>query len=180
MLAAGLRCVRQMQTSYRIRIPMPATALTNLALDLEPGELSKTGRACETVSINGAKIRVTPVFYAYWRFAAERQRIFYRRLTRTVGHLTNDPVLRNFKFTNAYRASDRVSQYLIRNVIYREDLPRDGTNLFFRILLFKLFNKIETWTFLEDEIGPLTWETFNFDRYNSLLSACHGAILGGP
>jgi len=149
---------------------MPATALTNLALDLEPGELSKTGRACETVSINGAKIRVTPVFYAYWRFAAERQRIFYRRLTRTVGHLTNDPVLRNFKFTNAYRASDRVSQYLIRNVIYREDLPRDGTNLFFRILLFKLFNKIETWTFLEDEIGPLTWETFNFDRYNSLLS----------
>jgi len=126
------------------------------------------------------KNSVTPVFYAYWRFAAERQRIFYRRLTRTVGHLTNDPVLRNFKFTNAYRASDRVSQYLIRNVIYREDLPRDGTNLFFRILLFKLFNKIETWTFLEDEIGPLTWETFNFDRYNSLLSACHGAILGGP
>ena len=28
------------------------------------------------------------------------------------------------KFTNAYRASDRVSQYLIRNVIYRPDLPR--------------------------------------------------------
>jgi hypothetical protein len=149
---------------------MPATGLTNLTLDLEPWELSKASRTCETISINGTKIRVTPVFYAYWRFAAERQRIFYRRLNRATGHLTNDPVLRNFKFTNVYRASDRVSQYLIRNVIYRADLPCDETNLFFRILLFKLFNKIETWKLLEDEIGRTTWETFSFDRYNSLLS----------
>src|SRR6266567_4787398 len=124
---------------------MSDAALTNPTLDLGPREQSKAARACETVSINGAKVRVTPVFYAYWRFAAERQSIFYRRLSRTVGALTDDPVLRSFKFTNAYRASDRVSQYLIRNVIYRDDLPDDETNLFFRILLFKLFNKIETW-----------------------------------
>jgi hypothetical protein len=151
-------------------MPMAASTLTNLTLDLSPGEPPKISRACEVVSINGAKVRVSPVFHAYWRFAAERQRIFYRRLNRSAGRLTDDPVLRNFKFTNAYRASDRVSQYLIRNVIYRDDLPSDETNLFFRIILLKLFNKIETWTFLEDEIGPLTWETFSFDRYNSLLS----------
>ena len=35
------------------------------------------------------------------------------------------PGLRAHKFTNAYRASDRVSQYLIRRVIYRADLPDD-------------------------------------------------------
>jgi hypothetical protein len=149
---------------------MSDAALANLTLDLSLQEPSKPDRVCEVLSINGTKVRVTPVFYAYWRFAAERQRIFYRRLNRAAGHFTDDPVLRNFKFTNAYRASDRVSQYLIRNVIYRDDLPRDDVNLFFRILLFKLFNKIETWSFLEEEIGPLTWETFNFQSYDALLT----------
>lgn len=134
------------------------------------GQPPKNSLKCKTISINGTKLRVTPVFHAYWRFAAERQRIFYRRLHSTTAHLTDDPVLQNFKFTNAYRASDRVSQYLIRNVIYRDDLPSDETNLFFRILLFKLFNKIETWKFLEDEIGPLTWEAFSFAQYDTHLS----------
>jgi hypothetical protein len=149
---------------------MSDAALTNLTLDLSLGEPSKHDRTCEVVSVNGTKVRTTPVFYAYWRFAAERQLIFYRRLNGTPGRLTDDPVLRSFKFTNTYRASDRVSQYLIRNVIYRDDLPDDEVNLFFRILLFKLFNKIATWTFLEDQIGLLTWETFNFTRYDELLT----------
>src|SRR5436305_8783481 len=103
----------------------------------------------EFVRIGGTKLAVTPVFEAYWRFAAERQRIFFRRLNNTSDAFTEDPVLKNFKFTNAYRASDRASQYLIRNVIYRKDLPGDERNVFFRVLLFKLFNKIETWETLE-------------------------------
>jgi hypothetical protein len=36
--------------------------------------------------------------------------------------------------------------------------------------LFKLFNKIETWTFLESEVGPLTWESFSFEHYDALLT----------
>jgi hypothetical protein len=123
-----------------------------------------------SVSIGGHNVATTPVFYAYWRFAAERQRIFYRRLREVNGPLTEDPILRRFKFTNAYRASDRVSQFLIRNVIYRDDLPNDEINLFFRVLLFKLFNKIETWQLLETELSPLTWEAFTFDRYDHVLS----------
>src|SRR5262249_14638148 len=78
--------------------------------------------------------------------------------------------LRCYKFTNAYRASDRVSQYLIRHVIYRTDLPSDARNIFFRIILFKLFNKIETWTFLENVLGPITWEDYSFAQYDRLLS----------
>jgi alpha-glutamyl/putrescinyl thymine pyrophosphorylase clade 1 len=124
----------------------------------------------EAVLVGGHRATTTPVFYAYWRFAAERQRIFFRRLQEANGPLTDDPILRVFKFTNSYRASDRVSQFLIRNVIYRDDFPKDETNLFFRILLFKLFNKIETWQLLEAELGPLTWETFTFDRYDHVLS----------
>jgi hypothetical protein len=127
-------------------------------------------RRARGVKIGRHEVDVTPVFDAYWRFAAERQRIFFRRLDGVAGALTNDPILQGFKFTNAYRASDRVSQYLIKNVIYRCDLPNDETNVFFRVLLFKFFNKIETWTTLEKEIGPITWEAFSFKRFDAVLS----------
>jgi alpha-glutamyl/putrescinyl thymine pyrophosphorylase clade 1 len=99
---------------------------------------------------------------------------FFRRLQQRSVRLTTDPVLERFRFTNAYRASDRVSQYLIRHVIYRNDLPSDEINLFFRILLLKLFNKIETWEVLEQKLGPITWERFNFDRYDAVLSRTKG------
>src|SRR5687768_17836021 len=66
-------------------------------------------------------LKVTRVFSSYWRFAAERQRIFLRRLRGANPPWSDDPVLQVHKFTNAYRASDRVSQYLIRRVIYERE-----------------------------------------------------------
>jgi hypothetical protein len=147
---------------------MPRTRAQQPALVLRFGD--EKPKSNHTIFIGRKQARVTPVFYAYWNFAAERQRIFFRRLQRMVGQLTEDRVLQNYRFTNAYRASDRVSQYLIRHVIYRDDLPADPTNLFFRILLFKLFNKIETWQCLESELGSLTWESFSYKRYDALLS----------
>lgn len=134
------------------------------------GSVAAADCRAKSVTIGRREVNVTPVFDAYWRFAAERQSIFFRRLDGVAGELTNDPILQGFKFTNAYRASDRVSQYLIKNVIYRDDLPSDDTNVFFRILLFKLFNKIETWATLEKEIGSLTWEAFSFNRFDAILS----------
>src|SRR5882757_2662938 len=83
------------------------------------------------------------VFDSYWQFAAERQAIFFRRISGEAAPWTEDEILSTFRFTNAYRASDRVSQYLIRHVIYDGD--HSAQDLVFRIILFKLFNKIETW-----------------------------------
>jgi NTP pyrophosphatase (non-canonical NTP hydrolase) len=116
------------------------------------------------------RLKVTPVFDTYWRFAAERQRIFFNRFEGRPAPWTYDPVLRAHKFTNAYRASDRVSQYLIRRVIYRDDLPGGPTEVVFRTLLFKLFNRIETWELLEETVGPLTWEGYSFKRYDQILT----------
>ncbi len=115
--------------------------------------------------------RLTPsaVYNSYWRFAAERQAVFFRRLEGQQPPWTKDPVILVHKFTNAYRASDRISQYLIRNVIYRRDLPEEIDEVFFRILLFKLFNKIETWELLETTIGPLTFMDYSFERYDRVL-----------
>ncbi len=166
MLCQKAKYRERLTDSFCMNEHPPATL--PLALDDLPHSLGYPSHG--RVTIGGESLAVTPVFDAYWRFAAERQQIFFRRLERRTVTLTTDPVLERFRFTNAYRASDRVSQYLIRRVIYRDDLPPDYINLFFRILLFKLFNKIETWQLLESELGPLAWETFAFDRYDALLS----------
>ena len=124
----------------------------------------------ERLLISGQETTTTPVFPAYWYFAAERQKIFYHRLRNTTsGPLTSDPILSEYKFTNAYRASDRVSQYLIRNVIYRDDLPQDDDEVFFRIILFKLFNNIGTWRCLEQHFGPLTLSNFSYKDFDNTL-----------
>ncbi|MEA5467880.1 nucleotide kinase domain-containing protein [Spirulina sp. 06S082] len=112
----------------------------------------------------------TIVFDSYWHFAVERQNIFFKRFEDAPLPWTTDPILEKYKFTNAYRASDRTSLYLIRNVIYREDLPSTINEVFFRILLFKLFNKIETWQLLEKEIGHITFADYTFERYNEILT----------
>ena len=113
--------------------------------------------------------KVSEVYEAYWRFAAERQAVFFHRIRGEAPPWTHDRVLATYKFTNAYRASDRVSQFLIRNVIYRRDLPQSAREIVFRILLFKFFNRIETWELLENVLGPITFEDFEFGRYDNVL-----------
>ncbi len=122
-----------------------------------------------------APAKVSEVYESYWRFAAERQAVFFRRARGQASPWTQDPVISTYKFTNAYRASDRVSQYLIRNVIYREDRPKTHPEVFFRILLFKLFNKIETWELLESALGPITFESYRFDRFDEVLARAKAA-----
>ena len=110
----------------------------------------------------------TEVFDTYWRFAAERQSIFFKRFKGEKPPWTNDPILQQHKFTNAYRASDRVSQYLIKHVIYEGN--QDPDEVFFRTILFKTFNKIETWKLLLKKFGEISWDEFDFKTYDKFLS----------
>lgn len=112
-------------------------------------------------------LKVTPVYDMYWHFAYRRQELFYKKLNGE-SELTQDPIIKKFKFTNAYRASDRVSQYLIRKVIYSSSC--DYVDTFFRIILFKLFNKIETWEKLENEFGPIGFKDFKYKDFNNFLT----------
>ncbi len=117
----------------------------------------------------------TVVYDTYWRFAAERQRVFYRKLLSPSGPWTSDPILCEHKFTNAYRASDRVSQFLIKNVQYDGDQTPE--ELFFRTIIFKTFNRIPTWELLKKKIGDITYSTYDFETYDRILS---DAILNSP
>jgi len=112
----------------------------------------------------------TIVFDTYWKFAAERQNIFFKRQRGEPGPWTEDSVLQKYKFTNAYRASDRVSQFLIRDVIYNPEFSNEGQEVFFRILLFKIFNKIETWNLLRKELGTISYEDFDAKTYDRVFT----------
>jgi hypothetical protein len=115
-------------------------------------------------------LRVGECFDTYWRFAAERQRVFHARAAGEPAPWTADPVIGRHKFTNVYRAADRVSQYLISDVIYAGSQERD--EVVFRTLLFKIFNKIETWELLVRELGETpSWDRFEFDTYERILTA---------
>ena len=113
------------------------------------------------------KPKKTEVFDTYWRFSAKRQKIFFARIKSQPIPWTDDPILQKYRFTNAYRASDRVSQYLLSNVIYSKKWSLKDT--VFRTLLFKFFNKIETWELLEHRFGEISSSTFNVNKFDECL-----------
>ena len=109
------------------------------------------------------------VFRYYFYFMQERMNIFWRKCEGK-SILTKDPILREYKFTNVYRALDRVSQYLIRNVIYNNVEKYTPEDMLLRILVFKIFNKIETWEYLKQTYGEITISNFDVKHISNLLS----------
>jgi alpha-glutamyl/putrescinyl thymine pyrophosphorylase clade 1 len=111
----------------------------------------------------------TIVYDSYWRFAAERLAMYLRRLSDPYGPWTDDPILQCYRFTNSFRAADRVSQYLMSEVQYRSDRSQAPAEIFFRTLLFKIFNRIDTWQLLESELGPLSWQSLDIEAVSEIL-----------
>ena len=113
--------------------------------------------------------RPSKLYPVLWRFAAERQHIYLRRVAGEIGPWTDDPVLSEYRFTNAFRAADRVSQYLIR-LAYADSFASDQT-LFLRVLLFKTFNRIDTWEYIVRNLGPPVALHFDYAACDELLGA---------
>jgi hypothetical protein len=106
----------------------------------------------------------------YWRFAAKRQKLFELRVREELGPWSEDRILSTFKFCNTFRAADRVSQYLIREVIYGpEGEGLDPEDAFLRIVLFRLFSKEATWEALEEATGGLRRSTLEVEKLGDLL-----------
>jgi len=92
------------------------------------------------------------VYELYWYFASERQRIYEKRLRGDSAPWTDDPILRKYKFCNVFRATDRVSQYMIRTVCYHNELCSSADRLF-QIIAFRMFSRIETWESVRAFLG---------------------------
>ena len=98
-------------------LPVPAGQLP-LADSAGTGVGLAQGDHAPRITICGRRLDPTPVFDTYWRFAAARQGLYEARLRGQPAPWTSDPILRRHRFTNCYRAADRVSQFLISQVIY--------------------------------------------------------------
>lgn len=107
----------------------------------------------------------------YFYFMQERMNMFWRKVDgNRHKDWTEDVILKTYKFTNVYRASDRVSQYLIKNVIYKDIEQCSPKDTLLRIIVFKIFNKIETWEYLLQKHQDITFENFDPYKISLLLS----------
>ena len=114
-------------------------------------------------------IKRQEIYDMYWYFAYERQNIFYNKLNGKNMPYTNDKILQEYKFCNCYRVLDRVSQFLLKNVIYN-GVEYSKEDIIFRIVLFKIFNKEDTWNYLVEELKDIVLENFSFESYDRLLT----------
>lgn len=111
-------------------------------------------------------LKKSAAYEDYWHFAALRHERFELSLNRN--DLPNTPILSEYKFTNCYRVLDRASQFLVRNIVANKNYS--APDIFFRTVLFKIFNKIETWQELERKTGDISIQNFQNDEYVSILS----------
>lgn len=122
------------------------------------------------------------IYDLYWYFAAERQAMFERRAAGQPSPWTSDPILSHYKFCNTFRASDRVSQYLIREVIYAGDTA-DARDRLFRIIAFRFFSRIKTWDAVRAHLGrqPLITDLVDgrFERAITAARASTGKLYTG-
>ena len=128
-----------------------------------------------TIILPISPAKTTEVYDTYWKFAALRQEVFFNKIENNSYPWSNDSIINTYRFTNAYRAADRVSQYLISKVIYSPEFSKSPKEVLFRILLFKLFNKIDTWELICSHIPRPTFEYYNFNEYNKILNDAFNA-----
>jgi hypothetical protein len=102
--------------------------------------------------------RVSPkprqgVYELYWTFASRRQAAFEARLSGQAWPWSSDQILQKYKFCNVYRAADRVSQFMIRDVAYGFDPSTTARDRVFQIVAFRTFSNIRTWRALTAHLG---------------------------
>ena len=122
--------------------------------------------------IEGANLEI---LRTYFEFAHKRQEVFLKREARWNGPLAEDPILQEYRFTNVFRVLDRVSQYLVSHVQTQPGLQDAKSSTILRTLLFKIFNKIETWERIEGDVGLISMAHFPVREIGQHLSTRRAA-----
>lgn len=108
-----------------------------------------------TLTILSSRRAPTPragVYEHYWRLASRRHEAFERRLSGAEWPWSDDHILQKYKFCNVFRALDRVSQFMIRDVAYAHDAGNPDDRIF-QIVAFRTFSNIATWRGLTRSLG---------------------------
>jgi hypothetical protein len=76
----------------------------------------------------------------YWRFIYDRHLIWHKRfILQEPAPWTEDPILRDYKFTNVYRELDKGTIYLLDNIVHvkKYDVAR-----LWSMIIYRMFNRI--------------------------------------
>lgn len=99
--------------------------------------------------------------HEFYNMIFERQEIWWRRNVLKLSRpWTEDPILATKAFTNVYRELDRSSQYLIHNII-RDTSITALEDLLFKMMIFRFYNKTQTFTHATHAIALPAYKTFN-------------------
>lgn len=101
-------------------------------------------RTSMTMLKRRAPIPRAAIYPLYWTFASRRQAAFERRVAGAPPPWTDDEIIRRFKFCNVFRAADRVSQYMIREVACATH-EVSAPDRVFQIVAFRTFSQPQTW-----------------------------------
>jgi len=139
------------------------------------------------LKVLGERLETTAAWDALWTFCSRRHEAAERRMAGLPHPWTDDPVVAGYRFTNVFRALDRTTQYLIREVAYPRDrrVTRvgheaiDAKDDLFRLAMFQPFNKIDTWRAITggtDDLDPYeenprvdTYDRVRFGRFLAKL-----------
>ena len=130
---------------------------------------TSSGNPAGFVAAKLAEPTPSPLYTVIWQFAAKRHNLYLNRIADANPPWTDDEVLAQYRFTNTFRAADRVSQYLI-GLAYHELKDTDPDSLFLSVLLFKIFNRIDTWEAIVDTVGLPDAATFDYETCDAVLS----------
>ncbi|KIK56165.1 hypothetical protein GYMLUDRAFT_248138 [Collybiopsis luxurians FD-317 M1] len=122
----------------------------------------------EPIIVCGHQLRPTVVWNTFWRWCYERKAIDDRRRAGQPFPWTEDKILRKEFFCNTFRILDKTTQFIVREVIEKGD--QSSTEIVFRVLLFDIFTKIDTWKWLVRELGIPTWKSYERETYFRVLA----------
>ena len=112
---------------------------------------------------------------AFWRFAHLRMERFWEKYSPINATVMDDDILDKVSFTNCYRVLDRTTQYLMQQVQTKG--PQTPQDIFYRTILFKIFNLPETWEYLADRDLPLDSEMFSAKHTAEVLMNKTGPVF---
>jgi hypothetical protein len=99
----------------------------------------------------------------FWKYIAERHTIYKKKeLQKLPPPWTEDQILRSFKFTCVFRELDRGTKFVTNHVLTRR---MSRTNTLFNVIVYRLFNKIETYL----AHGPLDVNKYEQKALRDLL-----------
>jgi hypothetical protein len=100
-------------------------------------------------------------FNLFFRIMFERQEIWYKRFVKKESRpWTDDPILRDYKYTNVFRELDRASQWLINNVF--SDPKNNDLDMIWKTIAFRFFNQPDT--FDTGGVELPRWRDFNAEK----------------